>query len=104
MATGHVDRTAQDLAVRHQTVLTGLCEVRDALTALSDEGSRGAVTHDTYAERFNDLHDQRSRLERLQDDIEREVATLAQMEDDPVNHTDELLEKYTQLPRPQFTF
>lgn len=72
-----------------------LIEVRTTIETLTGEGAKGLHTADAYNVQANELRHRYERAEQLLGEIAREVEALAEMEDDPLGHYDELA---TRLP------
>jgi hypothetical protein len=104
VAHGHAAKKSTKLLTQRTDVLRRLCETRDGFKELVAEGKAGRITGKDYADRFNALKAEERRLEAVIGDVEAGLATVEQIEEDPVAYADENFHDRYPATRPEFTF
>jgi hypothetical protein len=104
VAHGHAATKATKLLTQRTHALRRLCKSRDGFKTLVAEGKAGRVTGKHYAERFNALKAEERRLQAVSGGVEAGLATVEQIEEDPVAYVDENFHDRYQATRPELTF
>jgi hypothetical protein len=94
LALAEAQQLTDDVRSRRDDLLRELCKVRDDLAAAKTSGDRQAMT---------EARRDHARLMAEVEEIEALVATVEQIEADPVAHGDRIFAKYPGT-RPNFTF
>lgn len=103
-ATGHADRKTTKLLTQRTDVMRRLCETRDGFKTLAAEGKAGRITQREASARFNDLKAEERRLLAVVGDVEAGLATVREIEDDPVAYADTNFHDRYPVTRPDFSF
>jgi len=102
VAHGHAAKKTSKLMERRNDVLQRMCETRDGFTALAKNKDR--LSAKDYADRFNALKAEERRLAAVVEDVEGDLATVQQIEEDPVAYADENFYDRYPATRPDFSF
>lgn len=104
VAHGHAAKKSTKLLTQRTDVLRRLCDTRDGFKTLVAEGKAGKVSGKDYSARFNTLKAEERRLQAVISDVEAGLATVEQIEEDPVAYADENFHDRYPATRPEFTF
>jgi hypothetical protein len=103
-AHGHAAKKATKLLAQRTDVMQRLCETRDGFKSLAAVGAAGRITAKEYSSRFNDLKAEERRLLAVVQGVESGLATVEQIEEDPVAYADANFHERYPTTRPEFTF
>jgi len=102
VAHGHAAKKSSRLLTQRTEVMKRLCDTRDGFKALSRDKDR--LTAKDYSARFNALKAEERRLQGVIGDVEDGLATVEEIEEDPVAYADANFHERYPATRPTFTF